>query len=151
MGTETLTGKDTIKINDTVLVDFADGDVATVTYPNELVTVKTGKNKNSIFSINETGQQVDVELRVLLNSADDKFLNSLKILMENDLPAFTLLTGEFRKRTGDGAGNLNSSVYTLRGGVFTQGVDVKENVEGDTEQAIALYRLKFATGNKAIV
>jgi hypothetical protein len=150
MATNTLTGSDTITINDRVLTDFGDGSVVNITFPNELVAVKTGKNGNAIYSLNETGRQADVELRILRGSEDDKFLNSLKINMESDIAAFTLLSGEFVKRIGDGLGNVNREIITLSGGVFSQNNDTQSNVEGDTEQALTVYRLRFSNGNKAI-
>ena len=150
MAVNSLTGADTVQINDRVFADFGDGDIVTITYPNELVTVKTGKNGNSIYAFNETGKQVDVEIRVLRSSPDDKFLNSIKIGMERDFAAFSLLTGEFVKRVGDGDGNVSREIYTLSGGVFSQSVDTKSNVEGDTDQSISLYRLKFTNAPKSI-
>jgi len=150
MTQKSLTGKDTIIINERVLVDFADGDVVNLSFPNELMAVKTGKNGNSIYAYNESGKQVDVELRVLTGSDDDKFLNSLLRKMKQDPALFILLTGEFVKRVGDGSGNINNIKYTMDGGVFSQDVDSKENVEGDTEQAIAIYRLKFTNAPRSI-
>lgn len=150
MATISLTGKDTIQINDRVFDNVGDGEVATLTFPNELVGLKIGKNGNAIYALNETGKEVDFDLRVLRGSADDKFLNSLKLTMERDFAAFTTLTGEIVKRIGDGDGNVSNDTYTLSGGVFKQSIDVTSNVEGDTEQAISLYRLKFTNGARAI-
>lgn len=150
MGTVALTGKDTIVINDRVLNDFGDGDVANLSHPNELFAMKTGKNGNTIYAFNETGKQCDVTLRVLLGSSDDKFLQSLIDKFEQDPAAFTLLTGSFVKRVGDGAGNVNNVTYSMEGGAFAKRVDVKENPEGDTEQAIAIYSLKFSNAPRSI-
>lgn len=150
MAISALTGKDTIQIGDLVLANFADGDVANFTYPNELVTPKTGKNGNSIYAFNETGKQVDVVLRVVKASKDDKDLNSLKVAMESDFPSFALLDATFTKRVGDGAGNVSNDVLTVSGGVFTKGIDGKDNAEGDTEQAVAVYNLKFTNSKRKI-
>ena len=150
MGISALTGKDTIQIGDRVFVDFGDGDVANFTYPNELVTPKTGKNGNSIYAFNETGKQVDAVIRVLRGSPDDKYLNSLKVAMENDFPSFTLQDATFTKRVGDGAGNVSNDVLTVNGGVFTKGIDTKDNAEDDTEQAIAVYNFKFTNSKRKI-
>lgn len=150
MAQKSLTGKDTIIINDKVLADFGGGDVVTLTFPNELMTIKTGKNGNSIYAFNESGKQVDVEMRVLLGSDDDKFLNSLLQNMKQDPPSFVLLEGEFTKRVGDGLGNVNNIKYTMSGGVFSKTIDIKENVEGDTDQAIAVYSLKFTNAPRSI-
>jgi len=150
MAISSLTGKDTLTLNDRVLVDFADGDVATITFSNELMTTKIGKNGNSIHSLNETGKMVNVELRIILGSEDDKFLNSLLEKMKRDAPSFSLLKGEFVKRTGDGDGNVQRIVYNLSAGVFKQGIDTKENIEGDTEQAVSIYKLDFAKATRSI-
>lgn len=150
MPTNTLTGKDTIIINDRTIIDVADGDVVNIDYPNELVGIKTGKNGNAIYNLNETGKQTDVTLRILRGSADDKFFNSLKLSMERDLASFTLLTGQFIKRIGDGQGNITREIYNLEGGVFSQSSSVKENVEGDTEAAVVIYNLKFSNAPKSL-
>lgn len=144
MSTISLTGKDTVKINDRIINDLADGETVVITLPNELVTVKTGKNGNSIYALNETGRQVDVTMRLIRGSADDKFMNQLLATQKQDLPAFTLIKLDFTKKLGDGAGNILSDINTITGGVFTKAMpDVKENVEGDIEQAVAIYTLKF--------
>lgn len=150
MSISSLTGKDTIIINDRVFTDFADGDVASFAFPNELATSKVGKNGNSIVAFNETGKQVDLTLRVLLGSPDDKFLNSLKLSMESDFPSFTLLTGEFTKRAGDGLGNVSNIKLTLGGGFFAKNIDTKDNAEGDTEQSVGIYSIKFTNTTRAI-
>ena len=150
MGISALTGNDTIEIGGILLNDFGDGDVANFTYPNELVTPKTGKNGNSIYAFNETGKQVDLVLRVLVGSPDDKRLNSLKVAMESDFPSFTLLDGNFVKRIGDGSGNVSNVSMTTSGGTFTKGIDGKSNAEGDTEQAIATYNFKFTNSKRKI-
>lgn len=150
MATNTLTGNDTITINDRVLTDFGDGSVVAITFPNELVAVKTGKNGNAVYSLNETGRQGDVELRILKGSSDDKFLNSLKLSMEADIASFALLSGEFVKRIGDGLGGVSREITSLNGGIFTQSIDTQSNVEGDTEQALSVYRLRFSNGTKTI-
>lgn len=147
-------GNDTIVINDgsgdKVLVDFANTDIATFTFPNQLVTLTKGKNGNAIYAFNETGKQVDVELRIIKGSPDDKFLNSAFQRMKNDLPSFTLLKLNFTQRVGDGNGNVNDTVYAMEGGVFTQGIDAKSNTEGDADTGISVYRLSFANNNKTL-
>lgn len=152
--TTAATGKDTIVLNDgttdIVLNDFGDGDVMTLVFPNEEVAVKTGKNGNSIYAFNETGRQVDVELRILQGSSDDKTLNSLKLAMENDFPSFPFLSLNLTKRVGDGKGNIANVVYSMEGGIFSQGVDTKVNVEGDTEAVISVYKLKFVNNKRTI-
>lgn len=150
MATFTLTGEDTLTLFDRTFEDFADGDNTTITFPNELITVKTGKNENTIYAKNSTGKNCDLVLRVIRGSADDRFLNGKLNEMLNDLPSFVTANGEFVKRAGDGQGNVVNNIYTLLGGVFSRNVDVKENAEGDTEQAVAVYNMRFAVGSNSI-
>lgn len=150
MSTTSLTGKDTIKINNRILNDFADGDTADLVHPNKLVNVKTGKNGNSIYAYNYSGQQCEVTLRILRGSSDDKYLNNLLALFKNDPAAFSLIQGEFGKNVGNGAGGITQDIYIMSGGVFDKNVDVKENTEGDTEQAISIYHLVFSNSPRSI-
>lgn len=144
-----LTGNDTIQIAGRNLVNFADGDVIKITFPNDLVAVKTGKNGNSIYNLNATGRQCEAELRVLRASPDDAFLNSLLTAMRNDLPSFALMAGYFVKRIGDGNGAIAFDTYLMSGGVFTKQVEAAENVEGATDPAVAIYHLKFSNSDRA--
>ena len=50
MATDTITGQDTLTLYDRVFLDLADGDASTITYPNDMVAVSTGKNGNTIFT-----------------------------------------------------------------------------------------------------
>jgi hypothetical protein len=145
-----LTGKDTIIINDRLLNDFGTGDVCTLTFPNDLTDILVGKNGNTIFTYNLNGRQADVEIKVVQGSPDDKFLNSLFLAMTNDFAAFKLLKGEFTKRIGDGSGAINSISFNLQAGTFKKGLDTKENVEGDKDQAQVMYKLAFSSAERSI-
>lgn len=144
-----LTGNDTITIAGRVLRNFGDGDVGKLGFPNDLVGVKTGKNGNSMFNLMSSGQQSEVDLRVLRGSPDDAFLNTLLNQMRSDLPAFILLDGTFVKRIGDGKGNLTYDTYVMAGGVFTKIPEAAENTEGQTDPALAIYKLKFANNKRS--
>ncbi len=152
--TTAVTGNDTIVINDGTgdrsIVDFANADNIVVTFPNELVNMTVGKNGNAIYAFNQTGKIIEAELRLLTGSPDDKYFNSILIKQKTDLPSFVLLTGNFTKRIGDGQGNVGNAVYSMEGGVIYQQVDAKENVEGDTDNAVSVYRLRFANGDRTI-
>ena len=149
MSSASLTGNDTIQVAGRNLVNFADGDVAKLIFPNELVGVKVGKNGNSMFNLNASGQLAELELRVLRGSADDGFLSNLLIAMTSDFPSFTLMAGYFVKRLGDGTGNIKNDTYILGGGVFVKKVEVAENVEGATDPAVSVYHLKFSNSDRA--
>lgn len=150
MPTTSLTGKDTITINGRKLNDFADGNVAELTFPNDLATLKTGKNGNTIYGFNYSGRQCEVTLRLMRGSADDVFMNALLLTLKNNPPAFALMVGEFDKNVGDGTGQITVDAYILSGGTFKRETDVKENADGDTEQAVAIYHLIFSNAPRSI-
>ncbi len=150
MATVAMSGSDSIKINGRILADLADGDVAMLAFPNDIASVKTGKNGNSIYGLNESGKQVDLTIRVVRGSADDKFMNNLFAQQQNNFAGFVLMIGEFTKLLGDGAGNVLSDTYILSGGVFSKGLEAKSNVEGDTEQSITQYHLRFSNSPRII-
>lgn len=150
MGSVALSGSDTININNQVLVDLADGNCVELTFPNDIANVKTGKNGNSIYGLNESGKQCEVKLRVLRGSTDDKFLNNLLAQQQANFAGTVLLIGQFIKKIGDGAGNITSDTYIMSGGVFVKQIEGKTNVEGETEQSIAMYTLRFSNAPRVL-
>lgn len=150
MGAVALSGSDTIIINNHVFADLADATPVELTFPNDIAAVKTGKNGNSIYGLNESGKQAELKIHVLRASADDKFLNGLLAQQQNNFAGTVLLIGQFIKKIGDGKGNITSDTYVCSGGVFTKQVEGKTNVEGDTAQSIAMYTIKFTNAPRAI-
>lgn len=150
MATISLTGADTVIINNRVLADFADGNIVELTFPNDIAQVKTGKNGNSIYGLNEMGRQCEVKLRLIRGGSDDNFMNALLVQQQNNFSAFPLMIGEFIKKVGDGQGNITNDTYVLGGGVFTKQVEGKSNTDGDTEQSVAVYSMKFSTSPRAL-
>lgn len=150
MSTAALSGSDTIMINKRIFNDLADADAAMLEFPNDIASVKTGKNGNSIYGLNESGKQCEVKIRVIRGSSDDKFLNALLATQQSDFAAFPLMIGEFIKKIGDGKGNINRDTYIMSGGVFTKQIAAKSNVEGDSEQSVAIYTLKFSNAPRVI-
>ena len=145
-----LTGNDTFILSDRILNDFADGSTISITFPNEKVGHTTGKNGNTIYATDKQGLNAECELRILAGSKDDIWLNGLAVQQEKDLPAFSLMNGSFSKRIGDGTGKVRFINYVLLGGVFRQNIETQENLQGETEQAIAVYKLFFAQAERAI-
>lgn len=145
-----LTGNDTIIINGIIFNGFADGDIGHLTFPNDLMAVKTGKNGNSLYAFNATGRQCELMLRLVRGSSDDKYLNGLLSQMINNPPAFVLMAGEFIKNIGDGGGSITQDIYTLSGGVIKKAPEVKENLEGDIEQAVTIWTLVFTNAPRTI-
>lgn len=149
-GTFAVTSNDTLTLNGHVFVDQAFGDVSKISFPNELINMKTGKNGNTVIAANATGFNADLELRVLRGSADDQFMQGLVISPGSDFPSTQLLTGTFVKMLGNGQGATVSDVYTMAGGVIRKIPEGKENVEGDTEQGVVVYMVKFANAGRSI-
>ena len=150
MTTYTVTSNDTLTLNGRVLNDFSLDDTTKVTFPNELITRKTGKNGNTIFAQNMQGYNGDVELRLSRGSSDDQYVQGLIPAPGADFPSLALIVGSFVKRIGDGQGNVVSDVYSLAGGVISKIPEGKENVSGDVVQGEAVYMIKFATANRII-
>lgn len=146
-----LTGNDDLFINDVPINDLTDGSTVTLTFPNEKVGTTTGKNGNTVYATDEQGRNAQLELRVLAGSKSDLYLNGLNIQQNRDLPSTSLMNGSFTKRVGDGSGKVRHINYVLLGGIFRQNIDTQENLQGDTEQGTALYRLFFASAERAIV
>lgn len=145
-----MSGSDTIKIDAGPIVDLADGDAVVMTFPNDIATIKTGKNGNAIFGLNENGRQAEVVLRVIRGSDDDKTLNNRLAQQRANFAGFVTLTGEFVKKIGDGVGNIAGDTYIMSGGVFSKNVEAKSNVEGDSEQSVSTYHLKFSQAIRII-
>lgn len=147
---QTLSGNDTVIINNRIISDLADGDAVLLDFPNDIAAAKTGKNKNSIYSDNATGEQCNVTLRVLRGTEDDKYFNALLTQQRANFASFVLMTGEFIKKLGDGKGNVLKDIYVMSGGIFTKRVGAKSNAEGDTEQSVSIYILTFTLAPRAL-
>lgn len=149
MASVAMSGNDTVIIgtNNSALSGLADGNVAELTFPNEIANVKTGKNGNSIFALNETGRQCELKVRVIRGSADDQALQVLLSLQQNNFAGFPLINASLTKLIGDGNGVIIKDTYNLSGGIFTKQVEAKSNVEGDTEQSVAIYMMKFSNNS----
>lgn len=150
MATVSVTGNDTLVINDRILVDLADANVGELNYPNDVAVLKTGKNGNSIYAENLAGKQCTLAIRLIRGSSDDKFLNGLLAQQQLNFSGFVLMTGQFIKQVGDGQGNVQSDTYILSGGVFQKQVEAKTNVDGDTDQSVSVYNILFSNSPRVI-
>ena len=145
-----LTGQDQIIINDIPLKDFADGDIGTLEVNNDLFSMQTGKNGNTIFAYNESGRNATLTVRVLMSSNDDKRLNGLVPKTEG-FASTVLMNGSVVKMVGDGAGNISYNTYLLQGGLIQRNPNVTSNVNGETSQAVVEYVIQFANAERSIV
>lgn len=150
MAQASLTGSDTVIINNYLFTGVADQNWVELTFPNDIAAVKTGKNGNSIFALNETGKQCEVKIRLLRGTKDDSFLNNLLAQQQNNFAGTVLLQGQFIKKVGDGAGNITQDTYIFSGGIFTKQVEAKTNSEGDIDQSVSVYTLKFTNSPRVL-
>lgn len=150
MGAVALTGNDTVIINDRIISDLADADAGTLDFPNDSATIKKGKNSSAIYAFNASGELCNVVLRVVIGSEDDKYFNALKTQQDKNFAQTVLMTGEFIKKVGDGKGKVKKVIYIMSGGIFTKGINAKSNVEGDSEQGVAVYNIAFANAPRSI-
>lgn len=151
MATTSLTGNDVIIVDGRNLTDLADGDNGALTHPNELSTTKIGKNGNALIAYNATGEVGELILRVVRGSSDDRFLNQRTKAFQRDPASFILMRGTFIKRSGNGIGFTTNDTYVLQGGVPFKKVDTTSNAEGNTDQAVAIHSLRFASVMRGIM
>jgi hypothetical protein len=150
-----LTGSDTTILSklgaqDRVMKDFGDGDCISIDIPNNLAEVKSGKDENAIIAFNASGQVATATLRIIAGSADDKFLNSEITSYKGNRAGYILLSGEFIKRVGNGAGVISNIIYKFSNGLVQKYPTTKENTDGDTEQSLTIYQLIFARVDRII-
>ena len=144
-----LTGQDVIILNDIPLKDFADGDIGSLEINNDLFSMQTGKNGNTIFAYDESGRNATLTVRVLMSSNDDKRLNGLVPKTEG-FASTVLMNGSVVKMVGDGAGNISYNTYLLQGGLISRNPNMTSNVNGETGQAVCEYTIQFANAERSI-
>jgi hypothetical protein len=143
------TAQDILEFDGELLTNFGEGDVAVITYPNELHGMKTGKGGNTIGAHNEMGREAELSLRVIKGSPDDKRLNSKIIAWKTRSSDFTPSTASFTKIISVDGGVANE-VTSLKFGLPVKVVETKENTEGDTEQVISVYTFRFGDSDRAL-
>lgn len=145
-----LSGQDTINIQNQVLTGLADQNCVELTYPNDIANVKTGKNGNSIYGFNESGKQCEAKIRIIRGCPDDKFLLNLLSQQQANFSGTVLLVAQFIKKIGDGQGNITSDTFIMSGGIFTKQPEAKMNVDGETEQSVTIYTIRFSNAPRVL-
>ena len=151
MSIAAVVSKDTISINGRQLTNWADGDVAKLDIPEVLTNMTTGKNQNTIYAYSYKGKNAKLELRLIVGSADDQFLNGLLQQLNQSPASFPLMAMEFDKNVNDGTGAITTIVYLGTGGIFEKQPMIMENAAGETNQAVAVWNLIFANVDRSIV
>ena len=135
---------------DWVLSDFGDGTVAELNAPNELSTLTTGYNGNSLGSHNEPGRQRELTLRLVKGSADDKRMNENYNLWKNRDIRFRPLTMAFTKTVAHGSGApTNDKVECFFGLPTGQPAQVSD-MAGNTDQVISVYTIRFGNSERSM-
>jgi hypothetical protein len=150
MNVVAMSGSDTVVLNGRVINDLADDNCIELTYPNDIAAVKTGKNGNSVFALNTTGNNADLKLILVRGSDDDKFMLNLLNNQQNNFAGTVLLTGQFVKKVGDGSGNITNDVYNVSGGIFKKQTGGMFNASGETKQATVEYEMVFSNAPRAL-
>jgi hypothetical protein len=143
---DTYSGNDTVEIDGRHLTDFADGDVAVLSYPNQKISKFSGDDENTITVANTAGNQVQLQLRLLQNSRDYQYLKLRMAQQDYDLVSMLKLTGSFTKITGDETGNVNKDTINCYGGNFLNGVQFTKGKSGNVEVAVAVFTILFSRG-----
>lgn len=149
--TVSLSGDDTIQINNQVLSTLANQDPGHVTFPNELANVEQGKNGTTIYAQNPMGFVAELVVRLLLGGLDDQYLNSLLQEQNTAFSDFSLMTAVYNKRVGDGNGNILTVQYQLAGGIISKGIEVMTSARGDVNQSVAVWPLRFGNWTRLVV
>ena len=145
-----ITGQDTLTIDGVPINDWFDANCGEYTYSGEIAKMKKGKNGNTIVAMDETGNVMDIKIRLLASSTDDaRFQEKLTGFVQNPT-GFVGMSGTLVKRYGDGTGNAKKITYVLSFGIFSKNIDATTNSEGDANQGVAIYVLKFGTANRVI-
>ena len=142
-----LTGEDTITITQGsktyTLANFADGNVAELTIPNDLADDIIGKDGNAVIAYNAAGLASELDVRVIMASADDQALGAILAAYNNNRTGFITLGGTFVKSGGDGNGNQQRKTYVTSGGYIKKIPTAVYNVSGDGQQGVVSYKIRF--------
>lgn len=133
-----------------VLSDFAAGAVAELAAPNELSTVTTGYNGNSLGAHNEPGRQRECTLRLVKGSEDDKRFNKNYNLWKNRDSKFKPFSMAFTKHVAHSDGTMTKDTVECFFGLPSGQPSQAMNTEGDVEQVISVYVLRFGNSERSM-
>ena len=135
---------------DWVLSDFADDTVAELSAPNELSTMTTGYNGNSLGAHNEPGRQRDLTIRIVKGSEDDKRINSNYNLWKNRDRRFRPLTMTFTKNVAHEDGSVTNDKVSCYFGLPTGQPTQMSDMAGNTEQVVSIYTIRFGNSERSM-
>lgn len=133
-----------------VLSDFAAGAVAELSAPNDLSSMATGYNGNSLGAHNEPGRQRELSLRLVKGSSDDKRFNKNYNLWKDRSIRFKPLKMSFTKNVAHEDGSITKDTVDCFFGLPSGQPTQVSNTEGDTEQVISVYMIKFGNSERSL-
>ena len=145
---DVITAKD--GTGDWILSDFADGTVAELSAPNELSTITTGYNGNTLGAHNEPGRQRELTLRLVKGSNDDKRLNKNYNLWKNRDIRFQPLTMEFTKNVAHEDGSITNDKVSCFAGFPAGQPTQMSDMAGNTEQVVSIYMIRFGNSERSM-
>jgi hypothetical protein len=137
----TLSGGDTLTLNDKTITDIANGDYAVIDFPNNISSTTIGKNNNILKKQMANGKLCRLTIRLTRGSVDDIFLQDLFDLQQRDFAAFNLLEGQAVKRIGDGEGNITRDIYDFSAMDFEKIPNSVSSTEENVEELITIWQL----------
>lgn len=152
--TDAYTSKDIVKVKDYngefILSDLANANVTEITADNELSTVTTGYNGNGLGAHNEPGRQRMATIRLVKASGDDKRFNENYTLWKNRDRRFKPLQISFTKNIAHGDGSETQDTLYCYFGLPSGQPSQAQNTEGDTEQVVSVYTVRFANNDRVL-
>lgn len=133
-----------------VLSDFAAGAVAELSAPNDISSMATGYNGNSLGAHNEPGRQRELSLRLVKGSSDDKRFNKNYNLWKDRSIRFKPLKMSFTKNVAHEDGSITKDTVDCFFGLPSGQPTQVSNTEGDTEQVISVYMIKFGNSERSL-
>lgn len=148
------TSSDTIVCTDYqgkwVLTDFAAGAVAELSAPNDISSTTTGYNGNSLGAHNEPGRQRELSLRLVKGSSDDKRFNKNYNLWKDRSIRFKPIKMSFTKNVAHEDGSITKDTVDCFFGLPSGQPTQVSNTEGDTEQVISVYMIRFGNSERSL-
>lgn len=152
--TDAYTSKDIVKVKDYrgefILSDFANASVIETTAENELSSLTTGYNGNGLGAHNEPGRQRVANIRLVKASGDDKRFNENYTLWKNRDSRFRPLEISFTKNIAHEDGSITLDTLYCYFGLPAGQPSQVDNTEGDTEQVVSAYSIRFANHDRVL-
>lgn len=151
---DSYTAQDTIICEDYsgdwIVSDFADGTVAELAAPNELSSMTTGFNGNSLGAHNEPGRQRELTLRIVKGSDDDKRFNKAYNMWKNRDLRFKPLQMTFTKKIGHNDGSITKDTVQCYFGLPAGQPIQMTDVAGNTDQVVSIYMIRFGNSKRSM-